>query len=57
MIQKLGILATTALTQSATAYRSYSKLSSPFVGEHADAHVIVGENRSTHRAMPIADKF
>ena len=29
--------------------------SSPFVGEHANAYVIEGENRSTHRAMRTPD--
>jgi hypothetical protein len=28
--------------------------SSPFEGEHANTDIIEGENRSTHRAMPVS---
>ena len=56
-MQKFGFLATTALVQGALAYRSYNMNNTPFVGEHADAQIIEGVGRTTHRARPIADKI
>jgi hypothetical protein len=41
------------MSQGVDAYRS-SSINAPFTGEHADAQIIEGENRTTHRATPIA---
>ena len=55
-MQKFGFLAAAALTQGIDAYRMNSIGNTPFTGEHANAHIIEGEDRSTHRATPVADK-
>jgi len=46
----------TAITQGVDAYRTNSIRNTPFSGEHADAQIIEGEHRSTHRSTPVADK-
>jgi hypothetical protein len=53
-MQKIGVVAATALATGAEAYRTNHMSSSPFEGEHASKDIIEGENRSTHRAMPVA---
>lgn len=51
-MQKFGFLAAAAMSQGVDAYRMSN---TPFSGEHAGAHIIEGEGRSTHRATPVAD--
>ena len=50
-MQKFGFLAAAAMSQGVDAFRA-----TPFSGEHANAQIIEGEGRSTHRATPVADK-
>lgn len=52
-MQKIGVLAAAVLATSTDAYRMNRMSSSPFEGEHKDAHVIEGENKTTHRAMMV----
>ena len=54
-MQKIGVIAASAIAMGADAYRMQSMNNSPFVGEHANADIIERENGSTHRAQPIAD--
>jgi len=52
-MQKIGVFAAAVLATSTDAYRMNRMSSSPFEGEHKDAHVIEGENKTTHRAMMV----
>ena len=55
-MQKVGVLASAVLSIGAEAFKANTMgRSSPFVGELADAMIIEGDNRSTHRATPVAD--
>ena len=54
-MQKFGFLAAAAMSQGVDAYRTNSINNTPFSGEHADAHIVEGEGRSSHRATPVAD--
>lgn len=54
-MQKLGVLASSVLATGTEAFRTNSMFSNnPFVGENANAQIIEGETRSTHRATPVS---
>ena len=54
-MQKIGVLAASALTMGADAFRTNNMRSNPFVGENANAEIIQSDDRSTHRATPVGD--
>ena len=54
-MKSFGVLSAVVFATSTEAYRRNSSNNHPFQGEHSEAHIIEGETRSTHRAVPVSD--